>query len=263
MPSPSADIDDRSLLRLVAVAIGAIVAWFALRPWLGPGWREPGSPELYLTGVAGVLLLLVPAAFALAKRGGGSRNPRAWFNAHVYCSLTGAVLIAAHSGGFLRRPPALLLLAIVALAALGVWARLRGSRRMAATFASKTGTFAAPGARTRARLKELIAAKRALLKNLDKKASEGTFSVTLSHLLHAPRLALAYRRLAREESRLLGTRGAVGAAQAWWRPLHMALAWIFVLGVVIHVLAVTLFADYVAGGGPITWWHLAEWGANW
>ena len=67
----------------------------------------------------------------------------------------------------------------------------------------------------------------------------------------------------REESRLLGTRRAVGAAQAWWRPLHMALAWIFVLGVVIHVLTVTLFAGYVAGGGPITWWHLADWGAGW
>ena len=259
MPSPSADIDDSRLLRLVAAAIGAIVAWFALRPWLAPAWREPGSPALYLTGVAGALLLLVPAAFALAKRAGASRDPRAWFNAHVVCSLAGAVLIAAHSGGFLRRPPALLLLAIMALAALGVWARLRGSRRMAATFASKTHAFAAPDARTRARLQELIAAKRALLKNLDEKASEGTFSVTLSQLLRKPRLALAYQRLAREESRLLGTRGAVGAAQAWWRPLHLALAWIFVLGVLIHVVTVTFFAGYVAGGGPITWWHLTQW----
>ena len=69
--------------------------------------------------------------------------------------------------------------------------------------------------------------------------------------------------LAREESRLLGTRGAVGMAQAWWRPLHIALAWIFALGVAIHVLAVTFFAGYVAGGKPITWWHLAAWGAGW
>ena len=259
MPSPAPDLNDRRLLRLVAIAAAAIAAWFALRPWLAPVWRTPGSPQLYLAGVAGVMLLLVPIAFALAKRGGASRNPRAWFNAHVYCSLAGAALIAAHSGLLLRRPPALLLLAIAALAALGVWARLRGARRMAATFASKTGTFRIPDETTRARLRRLIAEKVALLRKIDVRASEGTFSVTLAHLLRAPRLALAYRRLAREEARLLGTRAAAGAAQAWWRPLHMALAWIFVLGVLIHVVTVTFFAGYVAGGGPITWWHLTEW----
>jgi len=263
MTSASPDLDNRKLVALVAAAAAAVAAWFALRPWLGPAWREPGSSALYLTGVAGALLLLVPAAFALAKRGGTSRDPRSWFNAHVYCSLAGAVLIAVHSGGFLRRPPALLLLAIVALAALGVWARLRGARRMAATFASKTHVFAPPDAATRERLRQLIAEKVVLLNQIDMQANEGTFSVALPHLLRRPRLALAYRRLAREESRLLGTRGAVGAAQAWWRPLHMALAWIFVLGVALHVLTVTLFAGYVAGGGPITWWHLAAWGAGW
>jgi hypothetical protein len=263
MSSPAPDLDDRRLLHLAAAAVAAIAAWFVLRAWLAAGWREPGSPQLYLLGVAGVLLLLVPAAFALAKRGGASRDPRAWFNAHVYCSLAGAVLIAAHSGGFLRRPPALLVLALVALAALGVWARLRGARRMAATFASKTHVFAPPDAGTRERLRQLIAEKRALLKGLDEQASEGTFSVTLSHLLRQPHLAVAYRRLAREEAHLLGTRAAVGAAQAWWRPLHMALAWIFVLGVLIHVVTVTFFAGYVAGGGPIRWWHLAAWGAGW
>ncbi len=263
MPFASRDIDDRKLVRMTAAALAAIAAWFALRPWLAPAWREPGSPQLYLTGLAGALLLLVPAAFALSKRGGRSRDPRASFNAHVVCALAGAVLIAVHSGGFLRRPPALLLAAIVVLAALGIWARLAGARRMAATFASKAGTFAAPDAPTRARLRQLIVEKTALLKMLDKDAGEGTFSVTLPHLLRQPRLALAYRRLAREESRLLGTRAAVGAAQAWWRPLHMALAWIFVLGVAIHVLTVTFFAGYVAGGGPITWWHLAAWGTGW
>jgi hypothetical protein len=259
MPSPAPDLNDRRLLRLVIIAAAAVAAWFALRPWLAPAWRTPGSPELYLTGVAGVLLLLVPSAFALAKRSGASRDPRAWFNAHVYGSLAGAVLIAAHSGLLVRRPPALLLLAIVALAALGVWARLRGARRMAATFASKTGTFRVPDEATRARLRRLIAEKIGLLRQIDLHANEGTFSVTLAHFVRAPRLALAYRRLAREEARLLGTRAAAGAAQAWWRPLHMALAWIFVLGVLVHVVTVTFFAGYVADGGPITWWHLAEW----
>jgi len=263
MLAPSPDIDNRRLVVLTAAAIAAIAAWFALRPLLSPVWRTPGSPQLYLAGFAGALLLLVPAAFALDKRTGASRDPRGSFNAHVYCALAGAVLIAMHSGGFLRRPPALLLAAIVALAALGVWARLRGARRMAATFATKTHVFAEPDAAARARLKQLIEEKKLILRDLDQGANEGTFSVTLPHLLRRPRLALAYRRLARAESRLLGTRGAVGAAQAWWRPLHVALAWIFAVGVAIHVLTVTFFAGYVAGGGSIAWWHLAAWGAGW
>lgn len=260
--SVSRDIEDRRLTGLTAAAVGAIGGWFVLLPWLPPAWSTPGSPELYLAGFAGALLLLVPAAFALDKRTGG-QDPRGSFNAHVYCALTGAVLVAVHSGGFLRRSPALLLAAIVALAALGLWARLRGARRMAVTFASKTHVFPAPDAATLQRLRELIEEKKRILKDLDRDADEGTFSVTLAHLQRHPRLALAYWRLAREESRLLGTRGAVGAAQAWWRPLHIALAWIFALGVAIHVVTVTFFAGFVAGGGPITWWHLAAWGAGW
>jgi len=254
------DLPDAKLLQLTAAAIVAIVLWFVMRGALPEAWREPGSPELYLSGVAGVLLLLVPVAFVIAKRGGSGANPVNWFNAHVACSLLGMVLIAVHSGGFLRRPPALLLLTLVALAALGVWARVRGSRRMAATFASKAPAFKVPDAATRERLRALIAEKRRLLGQLDPQANEGTFSVNLPHFIRSPGLALAYRRLAREESLLLGTRAAVSAKQAWWRPLHMALAWLFVLGVVIHVITVTFFAGYVADGGPITWWHLRAWG---
>jgi hypothetical protein len=253
------DFSDARLLQMMAAVVMAIAAWFAVRHWLPEAWHVPGSPELYLTGVAGAILLLVPAAFALAKRGGRSRDPIGWFNAHLVCSSLGAVLIAIHSGGFLRRPPALLLLAILALAALGVWARVRGARRMAATFASQAPAFCVPDRATRERLQAVLGAKRRLLGELDPAAREGLFSVTLPHLVRRPRLAIAYQQLAREETRLLGTRRAAGLAQGWWRPLHLALAWIFVAGVLIHVITVTFFAGYVAGGGEITWWHLAAW----
>jgi hypothetical protein len=257
---PRHDLPDARLLQLTFAALAAIVIWFAVRGILPEAWRSPGSPQLYLTGVAGILLLLVPVAFVIAKRGGSGANPVNWFNAHVACSLLGMVLIAIHSGGFLRRPPALLLLALIVLAVLGVWGRVRGSRRMAGTFASKAPGFNVPDAAARDRLRTLIAEKRRLLMQLDPQANEGTFSVNLPHFIRSPGLAMAYRKLAREESLLLGTRAAVSAKQAWWRPLHMALAWLFVLGVVIHVITVTFFAGYVADGGPITWWHLLAWG---
>ena len=253
------DIPDARLLQLTAAAVIAIILWFVMRGALPEAWRAPGSPALYLTGVVGVMLLLVPVVFVLVKRGGTGANPVGWFNAHILCSLAGMVLIAVHSGGFLRRPPALLLLALAALAALGVWARVRGSRRMAATFAAKAPAFSVPDAATRERLRALIAEKRQLLAQLDPQAGEGTFSVNLPHFMRSPRLALAYRKLASEESLLLGVRRAVPAQQAWWRPLHMALAWLFVLGVMIHVITVTFFAGYVADGGPVTWWHLTAW----
>lgn len=253
------DLPDARLLQLTAAAVITIVLWFVIRGALPEIWRTPGSPALYLTGVAGVILLLVPVAFVLAKRGGRSANPVGWFNAHIICSLAGMVLIAIHSGGFLRRPPAFLLLTLVALAVLGVWARARGSKRMAATFASKAPAFQVPDAATRERLHALILEKRRILAELDPGAIEATFSVNLPHFMRSPRIALAYRKLAREESLLLGTRRAVSPQQAWWRPLHMALAWLFVLGVVIHVITVTFFAGYVADGGPITWWHLTAW----
>lgn len=254
------DISDARLLALSAGTVSAIAAWFFTSPLLPVAWREPGSPELYLTGVAGAALLLVPVAFVLAKRGGRSTNPVGWFNAHVACSLAGMVLIAVHSGGFLRRPPALLLLALVALAILGVWSRVHGSRRMAATFSTKAPAFRVPDAATRERLRQIISEKRRLLDTLDPLAAEGTFSANLPHLVRHPFLTLAYHRLMREEATLLGTRQAVSAAQAWWRPLHMALAWLFVAGVVIHVITVTFFAGYVADGGPVTWWHITAWG---
>jgi hypothetical protein len=253
------DFSDAALLRLVGTCAVLIVLWFAFRPWLPEAWRVPGSKTLYLVGVAGASLLLVPAAFALAKRGGRSANPVAWFNAHVWCASFGAVLIAIHSGGYMRRPPALLLLAIVALAVLGVWARLRGSRLSARTFGTAAPAFRPPDESVRTRLKAIIAEKEQLLAHLDPGAREGTFSVTLAHWLRTPRLAAAYARLAREESALIGRRGAVDARQAWWRPLHLALAGLFVLGVAIHVVVVTFFAGYVAGGEPITWWYITAW----
>ncbi|MBM3352334.1 MAG: hypothetical protein FJY47_02720 [Betaproteobacteria bacterium] len=254
------DLPDRLLVALVGGAAFAIAAWFTLlRPFAPEAWHTPGSPELYLAGVAGAGLLLVSVAFLIVKRSGRGHAAPAWFVAHVVCACAGAVLVAVHSGGFLRRPPALLLLALLGLAVLGVWARVRLSARMAATFGSKERGFRVTPAVDRAALADLISRKRAVLAALDPAANEATFSPSLAHWVRAPWLTLAYLRLVREENRLVGTRASVGMDQAWWRPLHLALAALLVIGLLIHVVTVTFFAGYVADGGPITWWHLRAW----
>lgn len=259
LPMRRPDISDRLLIGLVIGIVVCIAIYAGVRPWLPQTWKTPGSPPLYLLGVAGAALLLVSMAFVIAKRTGRGGSPVAWFVGHILAASIGTVLIVIHSGGFLRRPPALLFLVLAALIVLGLWARVRGSRRIAATFATKHQSFRPLDAGKRARLEAIIKEKTALLHRLDPEANEGTFSVTLRHWLRRPFLAYAYARLTQEERRLLGTRRMVPPEQAYWRPLHLALAYLFVAGLLIHVITVTFFAGYVADYGEIYWWHLTDW----
>jgi len=244
---------------MVAAIVLVLLLYFLLLPWLPAEMRTPGSPALYLTGAVGAALLLVSMVFVLVKRTGRGGSPPAWFVAHVVASSLGTVLVVIHSVGYLRRPPALLFLALAGLILLGVWGRVWLSRRMSGTFGTKHAHFAALGSDRRAALADVIAQKVALLRTLDPTANEGTFSVTLAHRLSHPRLSARYAALVRRENALMGTRAMVSPQQAYWRAAHLALAYTFVAGLVIHVITVTFFAGYVADGGPITWWHLAEW----
>jgi len=242
------------------VAVPAfLLAYFMVLPWLPAALRTPGSPATYLIGAAGTLLLLVAAVFVVIKRTGRGGSPVVWFMAHVGCGMLGFALVAIHTTGKLDRPPALLVLNLLALIALGVWARVRAARSMSDTFGTKLRGFAAPTDAARAALERLIAEKTSLLARLDPAADEATFSVTLGHLVRRPGLSLAYLRLVRSEEALMGTRRSVGAAQAWWRLVHIALAALFLAGLSIHVVMVTFFAGYVADGGPVTWWHITAW----
>ncbi|MEZ5816485.1 MAG: hypothetical protein R3D44_05340 [Hyphomicrobiaceae bacterium] len=239
--------------------LGFLAAYFLVLPFLPPAMRAAGHPIVYLFGVAGSLLLLVAGAFVLVKRTGRGGSPVGWFMAHVGCGTLGFALVVIHTTGKLERPPALLLLNLLALMALGVWARVWGARRMADTFGTKLKGFGPANEATRTALKTILASKGELLARLDPEAREATFSVTLAHLLSKPSASLAYLRLVRAEESLMGVRQSVGPAQAWWRALHLALAAVFVGGLLIHVLLVTFFAGYVAGNRPIDWWHVTAW----
>ena len=253
------DIGDRLLAYLVFAAAVVLVTFFAFQRELSSEWRLPGSPTLYLLGVAGTLLLCVSLVFVVTKRTGAGGSPLGWFSAHVVTATLGGVLVTIHSAGYLRYAPALLLVALLLLVILGVWARVRLSKDMAATFATREQSFSPPGSENRERLARLIEEKESLLSKLDPGADEGVFSPRLRHWFTRPGLTLAYARLISEENKLLGARSGVSTAQAYWRLVHIVLAFLFILGILGHVVTVTFFAGYVSGGGEIYWWHLTKW----
>jgi hypothetical protein len=254
------DIPDPALLALCAATLGAALGWLALLPDLPEALHSPGSPALQSLAILGAALLMVPLAYALAKRSRRTRTPAAWLSAHTLAALAGTLLVSVHAAGRLLEAPALLLLNLIALMGLGLWARVGGARRMADTFASKQHAFAPGDPALRARLAGVLGEKRRLLPVLDADAAEGTFSVTLRHWLEHPGAARRYDALAREEARLMGQRASVSRAQAWWRTLHVLLALTFILGLAVHVALVTFFAGWVADGGDAYWWHVSAWG---
>jgi hypothetical protein len=194
------------------------------------------------------------------KRGGGGDHAPAFYVAHVVCACAGAVLVSIHGTGNLGRPPALLYLAILSLMGLGFWARVNLSRQISATFSKKHKNFSADGPGIdKTLLRALINKKRELLVELDPAANEGEFSLEPRHWRRNLILSWKYAKLVSEENSLMGTRQAVPFLQGYWWFIHRVLAYLFVLGVIMHVITVTFFAGYVADYGEITWWHLAEW----
>lgn len=254
----SADLSNRRLGLIVSAAALLPAAYFILRPVLPDMLRQSGTAIMYLVAVAGALLLLSSLSFVMAKRRDVAA-PKKMLTAHVLAASFGTAFVLIHSTGSITRIPFLLVLTLLALAALGIWARTRAAGRMSATFGRKHRGFATADPTVTQQLRKIIEAKTEILRALDPAASEATFSVAPAHWRRHPRLAWAYWKLAREEEALISARQSVGAAQAWWRPLHMTLAALFVIGLIIHILTVTFFAGYVAEGREIYWWHLTAW----
>ena len=245
----------------MAGVAGLTALFFIVRPVLPAAWSTPGSPELYLIGVLGALLCLTPFAFSIAKRFGQADSPPAWFIAHVVAATVGVALLVVHSGLHVRRPPALLLAGALFLVVQGAWARVWLAHRVAGVFGGRYAAIIGTGGIDKERLRALIDAKTALLTRLDREAQEALFSPTLSHWRRHPLLSIRYVRLAKAESALVGHCGDVPPSLAHWRALHIAVAFLFLAGLFVHVFTVTFFAGNVADVGPIDWWHLTAWGA--
>ncbi|MCF3629942.1 hypothetical protein RJ527_01685 [Thalassospiraceae bacterium LMO-SO8] len=253
------DLTDRRLLIWVVALVLAILAYLAAKPFLPPPWQHPGTEVLQPLAALGAILLLVPFLFSLGKRSGHSKIPNRLFILHVGASLLGMFLVSLHAAAAFSGPPLALAACLALLVLTGVVARVHVSSRMASTFGRKPAPFQAADPDLKAKLRVLIDRKTTLLQRLDPQASEALFSPTLRHFLRGPLKSLAYARLAREEARLIGARRSVSWLQAWWRPVHMVLAWLFLAGLILHVIVVTFFAGYVAEGRDIYWWHLAAW----
>ncbi len=245
---------------LYAIVGGTVAAGLVAATVFGASaadWARPGSPLLQSAAILGGLLLLASFAAVLAKRFGqpGKRG----FHAHVGLASLGLALVMAHWSFGVWRFPTLLLVLLAALVVLGVWSRSAGAKQMARTFGRKHAAFKPPSAETHARMRTLIAEKRAVLANLDPAAGEATFSLQPRHWLTRPGKAVAYQRLCDEELRLTGATAMLSSGQRHWRLVHRLLAWAFVAGLVGHVLVVTFFAGYVADGREIYWWHITDW----
>jgi len=167
--------------------------------------------------------------------------------------------VLVHWGFNIIQFPTLLLLLLAALVALGIWSRSRGAVRMADTFGRKHAAFATPAPAVREHLRSIIADKRQVLAKLEPNASEGLFSLQPRHWLTSPFRAMAYQRLCRAESRLVGADAVLSPTHRYWRLAHRLLAWGFVGGMALHVVIVLFFAGYVANGGEVYWWHITAW----
>jgi hypothetical protein len=255
--SMTQDLNNRRLLAAVAISLCTSVAAVAiLLIWREP-WTRPGGAVGQSAAIIGASLLLLSAVSAMLKRAGSPARRN--FTRHIWLACVGFVLVTAHTGGNFLAPPALLVLALLALMGLGIWARTMGAQQMAATFGSKNGALRAYDPALRKKLKSLIARKRSILDRIDPGASEATFSLSLAHWFGSPGPAFDYHRLARAERALLGTDQSVGMAQAYWRRLHQLIAVAFIGGLLVHIILVTFFAGYVAEGRMIYWWHVTAW----
>ena len=253
------DLSNHLLLWGLGIFVGVSFLIIAIAPW------APGSPMGQSAGIIGSLLLCAPAVFSVMKRSGKSKTPPLWFMIHVVASFLGLVFIALHvANGNWISPPGLVLAALYFVILQGTLARAFLGRRLSYLFAKSVSSFnfTKPLVNNREPLRKVISEKQKLLCRLDEAAEEALFSPTLKHWLSHPILSFRYQCLIAEESRLVGARAHAGWLLRAWRRVHIAVACLFLLGLMTHVVVMVFFAGYAAEARDITWWHLFAWGGE-
>lgn len=249
-----------ALLTLTAVYLPGGFDWL---PWD----LRPGSPFGQSLGICAALLLIATLYYLPVRRGDDPRQVKPvvqkW---HSLAGTVGAALAVLHSRAALSEWSTLVLLAVLGLLATGLYGRIIAPQRVGAAFgrgAVPYGAAVSPAA-TASRIGELLEAKRRLLKVLAPEAREAEFVLRWRHWTRQPRTALRYHRLAAAERRTLARNplsafASIPATERYWRLCHLALAVLFVVGLLAHVITTVFFAGYVADGREIYWWHLTRW----
>ncbi len=247
----------------LAVGLGAATALGILASLSDPALR-PGRTVFHWIGLAGALGMVVAAGHLLLKRSGRyEERKERWTHWHIGIGGVAVFLAAVHATGHLRQFPALIVLASAGLWVTGIYGRWVAKEISGQTFARSAGFLCEPTGCQNPHLPELIAAKTVLLARMAPGADEGTFglypALCLRHPISAARffwLSLVERRIVRASN--AGTRPTIGWLQRYWRPAHVILAVLAVLGLLGHVVVTLFFAGYAAGGQPVYWWHVRK-----
>ena len=136
--------------------------------------------------------------------------------------------------------------------------RVWGSQRIAAIFSTKLTAFRGGTKPDKNALREVLVRKQRLLATLDRDAVEATFSPRLRHWIRRPAATLKYARLVSREGALMGAKQSVPRLVAHMRAAHILMALMFWAGLLLHVLLVTFFAEFLSDGEPVHWWHISE-----
>ena len=219
---------------------------------------EPGSPLMQSLAIIGTLLLIITFYGVLSKRFG--KPGRIGTVIHIISANLGTILVIVHSGGTILVTPGSLIILLFIIMLLGGVLRIVMPLNFSNTFGTKLRGFTSLEDNTRQELREIISAKEDILAQVEPNAQEGLFSLRLQHWIKAPFLAYRYRTLEKVEEKIIGYRNSVKPIQAYCRRLHQVFSWLLLIGVTVHIITVTFFANYVADGRPIYWWHIKDWG---
>ncbi len=263
---------ENRILSLITLCLFFLCAVYLLGgvKWL-PWDLRPGSPTGQSLGICAALILLGTLYYVPVRRSDNtSLSKPAAQTWHGLAGTFGITLAIAHSGFALREWSTLVLLATIGLLSTGLYGRVIAPLRAGATFGRSAIPYAtsvqsaATSNATSNQARELIRAKRSLLKSLAADAGEGEFILRWHHWTRHPRIAYGYYRLNVAERRMLARHplsgnSAIPVIERYWRRFHLWLAVLFIFGIVAHIITTVLFAGYVADGREIYWWHLTKW----
>ncbi len=219
---------------------------------------KPGSPLMQSLAIIGTLLLVITFYGVLSKRFG--KPGRIGTVIHIISANLGTILVIIHAGGTILATPGSLIIVLFLTMLLGGVLRIIMPLNFSNTFGTKLRGFTSLEDNTRQELRDIISAKEDILAQVEPNAQEGLFSLRLQHWIKSPFLAYQYRKLEKVEEKIIGYRNSVKPMQAYCRRLHQVFSWLLLIGVTVHIITVTFFANYVADGRPIYWWHIKDWG---